>query len=71
LFDADGTLFDYDRAERAALEKALAQIGVSFDPGYLAAYQRINQALWQGVEKGPRQQNVWVNSSGSGRRPNV
>jgi YjjG family noncanonical pyrimidine nucleotidase len=52
LFDADGTLFDYDRAERAALEKALAQIGVSFDPGYLAAYRRINQALWQGVEKG-------------------
>jgi YjjG family noncanonical pyrimidine nucleotidase len=52
LFDADGTLFDYDRAERAALEKALAQIGVSFDPGYLATYRRINQALWQGVEKG-------------------
>jgi 2-haloacid dehalogenase len=52
LFDADGTLFDYDRAERAALEQALAQIGVPFDPGHLAAYRRINQALWQGVEKG-------------------
>jgi YjjG family noncanonical pyrimidine nucleotidase len=52
LFDADGTLFDYDRAERAALEKVFAQIGVSFDPGYLAAYRRINQTLWQGVEKG-------------------
>jgi 2-haloacid dehalogenase len=52
LFDADGTLFDYDRAERAALEKVLAQIGVSFDPGYLATYRRINQTLWQRVEKG-------------------
>jgi putative hydrolase of the HAD superfamily len=52
LFDADGTLFDYDRAERAALEQALAQIGVSFDPGYLATYRQINQTLWQGVEKG-------------------
>ena len=52
LFDADGTLFDYDRAERAALEQALAQIGVSFEPGHLATYRRINQALWQGVEKG-------------------
>ena len=52
LFDADGTLFDYDRAERAALEQALAQIGVSIDLGYLATYRRINQALWQGVEKG-------------------
>ena len=52
LFDADGTLFDYDRAERAALEQALGQIGVSFDSGQLAAYRRINQALWQAVEKG-------------------
>jgi YjjG family noncanonical pyrimidine nucleotidase len=52
LFDADGTLFDYDRAERTALEQALAQIGVSFDPGHLATYRQINQALWQRVEKG-------------------
>jgi 2-haloacid dehalogenase len=52
LFDADGTLFDYDRAERAALEQALAQIGVPFEPGHLATYRRINQVLWQGVEKG-------------------
>jgi 2-haloacid dehalogenase len=52
LFDADGTLFDYDRAERTALEQALGQIGVSFDPGYLPAYRRINGALWQEVEKG-------------------
>jgi len=52
LFDADGTLFDYERAERVALEQALGQIGVPFDPGYLATYQRINQGLWQGVEKG-------------------
>jgi 2-haloacid dehalogenase len=52
LFDADGTLFDYDRAERAALEQALGRIGVPFDPACLATYRQINQALWQGVEKG-------------------
>lgn len=52
LFDADGTLFDYDRAERAALEQALGQIGVSFDPAHLAAYRQINQGLWQAVERG-------------------
>ena len=52
LFDADGTLFDYDRAERAAFEQTLAQIGVAFDARHLATYQRINQALWQGVERG-------------------
>ena len=52
LFDADGTLFDYDRAERTAIEQALGQIGVSFDPEYLACYRRINAALWHRVEKG-------------------
>lgn len=52
LFDADGTLFDYDRAERVALEQALGHIGVSFEPGHLTSYRRINQALWQRVETG-------------------
>ena len=28
------------------------EIGVAFDPACLATYRRINQALWQGVEKG-------------------
>jgi putative hydrolase of the HAD superfamily len=53
LFDADGTLFDYERAESVALEQAFARIGLAFDSGYhLPTYRRINQALWQGVEKG-------------------
>jgi 2-haloacid dehalogenase len=45
-------LFDYDRAERAALEQALGNIGVSFGLGHLATYRCINQALWQAVERG-------------------
>src|ERR1017187_829542 len=52
LFDADGTLFDYERAEATALEQAFGLIGVAFDPSYLPTYQRINQALWQAVESG-------------------
>jgi len=52
LFDADGTLFDFDRAEIAALEQAFQLVGVAYDPGYLTIYQRINQILWQAVEKG-------------------
>jgi YjjG family noncanonical pyrimidine nucleotidase len=53
LFDADGTLFDYEQAERAALEQALVGIGLSYDAAYhLPAYQEINSALWKGVEKG-------------------
>jgi YjjG family noncanonical pyrimidine nucleotidase len=51
LFDADGTLFDFDRAESTALGQAFRLIGVPFDSGYLATYQRINQALWQAVER--------------------
>jgi 2-haloacid dehalogenase len=51
-FDADGTLFDFERAEVTALEQAFGLIGVTFDPGYLATYQRINQTLWQAVERG-------------------
>src|ERR1035441_1979399 len=52
FFDADGTLFDFERAEGKALEQAFGLIGVTFDPGYLATYQRINLALWQAVERG-------------------
>ena len=35
LFDADGTLFDYDRAEATALEQAFAEVGTVFEPTYL------------------------------------
>ncbi len=52
LFDADGTLFDFDRAEKMALEEVFRLTGVKFDPDYLSVYQRINQATWQAVEQG-------------------
>jgi YjjG family noncanonical pyrimidine nucleotidase len=52
LFDADGTLFDYDRAEQAALAQAFGQIGARFEPGHLTAYRRINHELWQALERG-------------------
>jgi YjjG family noncanonical pyrimidine nucleotidase len=52
LFDADGTLFDYDRAETTALSEAFGQIGVTFAPAWLADYRRINKAVWQALEQG-------------------
>ena len=52
LFDADGTLFDFERAEVTAFEQAFGLMGVKFEPSYLATYQRINQTLWQAVESG-------------------
>jgi 2-haloacid dehalogenase len=52
LFDADGTLFDYEAAEAAALRLAFAQAGLPYSPGCLTAYQRINQAVWRELELG-------------------
>ena len=52
LFDADGTLFDFERAESAALRQVFQLIGTAFDPVYLTEYRRINQTLWQEVERG-------------------
>jgi 2-haloacid dehalogenase len=52
LFDADGTLFDYEAAEAAALQAAFEQAGLSYSPACLAAYQRVNQAVWRELELG-------------------
>lgn len=52
LFDLDGTLFDYDKAEAAALEKAFEQAGHRFQPGYAQVYRRINERIWQEFEQG-------------------
>lgn len=50
-FDADGTLFDYNRAEANALKKTFHSLSLPYEDGYLNEYQRINQGLWQALEK--------------------
>jgi 2-haloacid dehalogenase len=52
LLDADGTLFDYDRAELDALRATSVEAGLQFSPAWLPAYRRINTALWEGFERG-------------------
>lgn len=52
LLDADNTLFDYDRAEAAALQKAFEQFGYEFQPKYTLAYRRINHKIWLEFEQG-------------------
>lgn len=53
IFDADGTLFDYDRAEAYALAAALTESGLSFDEEQmLPSYRRINKAIWRAFEAG-------------------
>lgn len=52
LFDADGTLFNYDQAEIQAFTNTIEQIGVEYDERYLNEYKRINSALWLDRELG-------------------
>jgi 2-haloacid dehalogenase len=52
LFDADGTLFDYDRAESRALKNTFDQLGYPFEEPYLAEYRRVNHTIWLEFEQG-------------------
>ena len=53
FFDADDTLFDYPRAERAALRACLGQFGLRVGlEAFVATYRRHNRDLWQAFERG-------------------
>ena len=62
LFDADGTIFDFDRAEAQALQLTLAQASDRLGPEELAVYRqafkRINGDLWRLFEDGGISQNT-------------
>lgn len=51
LFDADGTLFDYDRAEQQAFYNTMRAFGIEKDNHRLhAEYKVINYAIWKDFE---------------------
>jgi len=50
-FDADGTLFDYNRAEAAALRNTFRSLTLPFEDSYLDVYRQINHGLWQALER--------------------
>ncbi len=52
LLDADGTLFDYERAEAAALAQAFADSGLPYDPRSQELYKELNQEMWLVFERG-------------------
>lgn len=52
LFDADGTLFDFDKAEAEALRQTLLLHGLPFSSRTRDLYRDINQNLWQELERG-------------------
>jgi len=52
FFDADGTLFDYDSAEAAALRGAFERCALPFEAGVGSLYTEINAAIWRDFELG-------------------
>ena len=57
-FDADGTLFDYNRAEATALKKTFESLSLPFEDGHLDVYRQINGGLWQALERQEIKQDV-------------
>jgi 2-haloacid dehalogenase len=53
LFDLDGTLFDYERAEEYALKSSMDHFDIELTPElYLEKYKKINRIVWREFEKG-------------------
>lgn len=60
LFDADETLFDFRAAERAALLRTLEHFALPADEGTLARYSRLNQSLWDKLDRGEIERSFLV-----------
>jgi 2-haloacid dehalogenase len=52
LFDLDGTLFDFEAAEAAAVTATLQRAGVPVTPDLLAGYREVNARHWLALERG-------------------
>ena len=52
LFDADNTIFDFDRSEHEALKQTFASFGIALSEEQHSVYHGINDALWKKLEKG-------------------
>lgn len=52
MFDADGTIFDFDAASAGAIGETLAHAGIPDTEETRALYKRINQACWEAFELG-------------------
>jgi len=52
LFDADGTLFDFDKAEKEAFNKTMHFFGIDHNPEILhQKYDKVNKAIWREFEQ--------------------
>ena len=58
LFDADGTLYDFDKAEANALRIVFDKCGFNYKEEVLDKYIEINLPLWDSLEKGEMSKDV-------------
>ena len=58
LFDADNTLFDFNRCEREAFILAMDASGIEFSEDLYAEYHVINDGMWKQLEKGLIERSV-------------
>ena len=52
LFDADHTLFDFNKSEYLALKSALEQLGCPSTDAHIERYSEINVKYWKMLERG-------------------
>lgn len=53
IFDADETLFDFKKSERAALENTMRDFNLNYEESFhLEIYKEINSAVWKELEQG-------------------
>ena len=52
LFDADGTLFDFERTAATALAQTFADFKAPYEPAFIELYRSIDERLWEALERG-------------------
>lgn len=53
IFDADGTLFDFEKSETEAIKNTSLHFGINYDESYhLNVYKNINTKIWKEFEEG-------------------
>lgn len=52
FFDADGTLFDFEAAEKWALTRVFTELGFPSDEELIRSYSSINNGVWLEFEQG-------------------
>ncbi len=50
LYDLDGTLLDFERAENTAFRLAVQKLGIPYSAGFYELYHEINDGLWKRFE---------------------